>query len=112
MQIRETKGPKLTLGAFPFLALAMNRLPSFERFVISGFPVGQYRRDLKTWLQIERERGLVLEADVNGAIVGGEGQFHVGNDLAFDLRKVENAPVGNFLSSAGAGNFMGSHVAS
>jgi hypothetical protein len=86
--------------------------PLFKQFVVSGFPVSKHRRDLEARLDIESERCLVLETDVYGAIVRGEGQFHVGNDLAFGLRKPENAPVGNFLSSTGAGSFMGSHVAS
>ena len=91
------------------LALAVNRFPSFEQFVVSGFPVSQYRNDLEARLKIEGERGLVLETDVNGAIIRGHGQFHVGHDLAFSLREVENAPVGNFLYSTGAGNFIDSH---
>jgi hypothetical protein len=93
-------------------SIAENRLPSFKRFVVSGFPVGQYRRDPEARLNGQSERCLVLKPDVNDAIVRGEGQFHVGNDLAFGLREVENAPIGNFLSSAGAGNFIVSHVAS
>jgi hypothetical protein len=110
------KGPKLTLGAFSipllFLALTVNRSPTLERLVVSGFPVSQHRRDLEARLDGEGERGLVLEPNVNGAIIRAEGEFHVGNDLAFDLWEAENAPGRDFLSCAGAGSFMGSHVAS
>jgi hypothetical protein len=112
MQIRETKAPSVSLGPFLCLALAENWFPSFEWFVVSGFPVGQYRRDPEARLKIEGERSFVLKPDVNGAIVRGQRQFHVSNDLAFGLWKTENAPIGNFLSSTGAGSFMGSHVAS
>jgi hypothetical protein len=83
----------------------VNRLPSFQRFAISGFPVGQYRRDLEARLKIKRERGLILETNVYGAILRGKGQFHVSNDLAFDLREPENFPY-----STGAGNFIGSQL--
>jgi hypothetical protein len=93
-------------------SIAENRLPSFQQFVISGLPVSQYRRDLEARLNREGERSFVLKPDVYAVILRREGQFHLGNDLAFDLREVENAPVGNFLSLTGAGNFMVSHVAS
>jgi hypothetical protein len=81
----------------------------FQQFVISGFPVSQYRCDLEARLDGEGERGFVLKPNVYGAIIRGKRQFHVGNDLAFGLWERENAPVGNFLSSTGAGNFIGSH---
>ena len=108
MQLSNKK-PAIASGFIPSRSRssAVNGLPSLERFVISGFPVSQYRGDLKTWLKIERERCFVLETDVYSAIIRGERQFHVGNDLAFDLREVENFPY-----SAGAGSFIGSHVAS
>ena len=92
--------------------LAENGFPSFERFVISGFPVGQYRRYLEARLKIEGERGLILKPNVYGVILRGKGQFHVGNDLTLGLREPENAPGRDFLSRTGAGNFVGSHVAS
>lgn len=88
----------------------MNRFPSLKQFVVSGFPVSQYRRDLEARLNGEGERCLVLKPDVYAVILRREGQFHVGNDLAFDLREPENSPLGNFLSSAGAGNFMVSQL--
>jgi len=67
---------------------------------------------LKTRLKIENQRCFVLESDVNGAIIRREGEFYISNDLAFGLGETENAPIGNFLSSAGAGNFIVSHIAS
>ena len=88
-------------------SIAENRLPLLEQSVISGFPVGQYGRDPEARLNGKCERGLILKPDVNGAIVRGERQFHICNDLAFDLRETENFPY-----STGAGNFMVSHVAS
>jgi hypothetical protein len=93
-------------------SIAENRPPLFQQFVISSFPVSQCRRDLETRLKIEGERCFVLKPDVYGAIIRGKGQFHVCNDLAFGLRESKNSPIGNFLSSTGAGNFIVSHVAS
>jgi len=83
----------------------MNRPPAFKQSVISGFPVGQYRRDLEARLKIKGERCFVLKTDVYGAIIRGEGQFHASNDFAFGLWEAENTPERDFLSCAGAGNF-------
>jgi hypothetical protein len=97
-------------SAMQSIATFDNRFPSLEWFVISSFPVSQYRRDLEARLNGEGKRCLVLETDVNGAVFRGEGEFHIGNDLALGLWEPENAPIGNFLSSAGAGNFMSSQL--
>jgi len=72
--------------------LAGNRPPAFERFGISGFPVRQYRHDPEAWLDREGECCLVLKPDIHGAIFRGQGQLHVGNDLALDLRKMRELP--------------------
>jgi hypothetical protein len=90
-------------------SIAENGFPSFERFVISAFPVRQYRRDSEARLDGEGERCLILKPDVNGAIIRREGEFHVCNDFAFDLWEPENAPGRDFLYRAGTGNFMSSH---
>jgi hypothetical protein len=81
--------------------LDVKRSPTFKRFVVSGFPVRQYRRDPEARLKIERERRFVLKPDVNGAVLRGQREFHVCNDLAFDLRELENFP-----SSTGTGSFI------
>jgi hypothetical protein len=60
---------------------------------------------LEVRLKIEGERCFLLKADVHNAIFRGEGQFYIGNDLAFDLREPEN-----FSSSAGTGSFIGSQL--
>jgi hypothetical protein len=88
-------------------SIAENRFPSFDLSVISGFPVGQHRRDLEARMNTESESRLVLKTNVNGGIFRIKRQFHFSDDLAFDLREPENFPY-----SAGAGNFMVSHVAS
>ena len=88
-------------------SIAEHRPPLFQQFVVSCLPVSQYRSDLETRLDGEGERGFVLKPNVYSAILRGKRQFHVSNDLAFGLWEAENFPY-----SAGAGNFMVSHVAS
>jgi len=88
-------------------SIAENRTPTFQQSVIPGLPVRQYRRDPEARLKTESERSFVLKSDINDAVFRGERQFHGSNDLAFGLRELENFPY-----SAGAGNFIGSHVAS
>jgi hypothetical protein len=48
----------------------LNRSPAFAWFVTPGFPVDQLRDNLKARLKIEVERGLVLENDFYGVVVG------------------------------------------
>jgi hypothetical protein len=73
---------------------AMQRSPSFERSVISVFPVGQFRVDHHARLKLKTERGLVLKADFNNVVVGCNVQFDALNNLSFGLRERLNALVG------------------
>src|SRR5438270_11631495 len=86
---------------------AVNRSPAFEGFVISGFPVCEFGINHDARLKIEAERGLILKLDFNEAVVGRNGQFHFGNDLALRLRESENA-----LVCALFGTLRDSHLAS
>ena len=72
----------------------MHRSPSFERSVISTFPVGELRVDHDTRLKLKTQRGLILKADFNDVVVGCNVQFDALNDLAFGLGERLNALVG------------------
>jgi len=70
---------------------AVNRSPAFERFVISGFPINQFRKDTNERFDIEAEGRLVLEPDVNRALSWQRtGEFHKFNCLPSDLWESEN----------------------
>lgn len=58
MLSRHKKNPPC--GGF---GLAVNSSPSFERFVILGFPVRQFRENRDVRLNIETEKRSVLEHD-------------------------------------------------
>jgi hypothetical protein len=86
----------------------MHRSPSLERFGVSGFPVGEFRKDLDARFDFKTKSSLVLKTDVNNVVIRLDGQFHFGNDLAFCLLQLEN-PLVCFLSSVGAGTLRDSH---
>jgi hypothetical protein len=71
----------------------VNRSPAFERFVFSGFPVCEFRKDHDTRLKLKVESGLILKADFNDVVVGRNVQFDTFNDLAFGLRERQNTPI-------------------
>ena len=73
---------------------AMHRSPSFERSVISAFPVGELRVDHHARLKLKTESGLILKADFNDVVVGCNVQFDALNNLAFGLGERLNALVG------------------
>jgi hypothetical protein len=72
---------------------AVNRPPAFEWFVSSGFPISEFGINHDARLKVENERGLILKADFNNEISGGDIQFHSLNDLAFGLGELEHAPL-------------------
>jgi hypothetical protein len=71
--------------------------------VIPGFPLDEFRKDTDAGFKIEAERGLILKADFDGVVVGRDGEFRFGNDLALCPREPKNALIGKFLSWSGSG---------
>lgn len=49
---------------------AVNRSPAFEGFVTARLPVDNLRNDSDKRIEIECERGFVLEHDFNDAVIG------------------------------------------
>jgi hypothetical protein len=88
----------------------VNGAPALERFVISGFPVDEFGKDLDARFKIEAERGLILKANVDDVVIRRDGEFHLSDDLAFGLRELENSLI-CFISSTGADSLRDSHLA-
>jgi hypothetical protein len=96
--------PHVKNPPFGGFGLAVNRSPSFERFVIFGFPIRQLWENCNVRLHIEAEIRPVLEHDADGVSALRRHEFDAFNDLAFDFREG-----GSFASLARTCNFIVSH---
>jgi hypothetical protein len=62
-----------------------SRLPSLERFVIPGLPVRVIWRHRHVCLNVEAEIRAIIEHDADGDSAISGVNFHVIDDLAFEL---------------------------
>jgi hypothetical protein len=78
---------------------AVNRSPATNGLITARLPVDKLGSDAEARFHVKRERCFVSKDDFDDVVIGREGQFHFGNDLALCLREFEGT-VRNFISCA------------